>query len=130
MLHGPCGPAFPLCPCMKDGHCSKWYRKAFAERTNIRRNGWAEYRRRDDGRTFEKRVTGGGTVLMDNRDVVPYNRVLLLKYKCHINVEHCASIKSLKYLFGYVYKGHDRAQVSASTYSGDRAWIGGSACGY
>lgn len=48
---------------------------------------------------------------MDNSWVVPYNPYLLLKYNCHINVEDCASIKSVKYLFKYVYKGHDRANI-------------------
>jgi len=30
-------------------------------------------------------------------------------YKCHINVEVCSSITAMKYLYKYVYKGHDRA---------------------
>jgi len=41
--------------------------------------------------------------------VVPYNCFLLRKYKCHINVEYCASIQSLKYIFDYIHKGGDRA---------------------
>jgi hypothetical protein len=32
-------------------------------------------------------------------------------FNCHINVEACGSIKSVKYLFKYIYKGHDRASV-------------------
>ena len=36
---------------------------------------------------------------------------LLQKYDCHINVEDCVSIKSLKYLYKYVYKGHDAANI-------------------
>jgi hypothetical protein len=28
---------------------------------------------------------------------------------CHINVEVCSSITAVKYLYKYVYKGHDRA---------------------
>jgi ATP-dependent DNA helicase PIF1 len=44
---------------------------------------------------------------MDSRWVVPYNPYLSLKYNCHINVEHCASVKSVKYIYKYVYKGHD-----------------------
>ena len=32
---------------------------------------------------------------------------LLQKYHCHINVEACVSIKSVKYLYKYLYKGHD-----------------------
>src|SRR5580698_11665850 len=34
-----------------------------------------------------------------------------LKYNCYINVESCASVQSVKYLFKYVYKGHDCANV-------------------
>jgi len=49
------------------------------------------------------------TIKIDNSWVVPYNPYLLLKYDCHINVEVCASIKSIKYLFMYVHKGHERA---------------------
>lgn len=41
--------------------------------------------------------------------VVPYNSFLLKKYKCHINVEYCASIQSIKYIFDYIHKGGDRA---------------------
>jgi ATP-dependent DNA helicase PIF1 len=36
---------------------------------------------------------------------------LLRTFNCHINVEACGSIKSVKYLFKYIYKGHDRASV-------------------
>jgi len=49
---------------------------------------------------------------LDNRWVVPYNPVLLMRYNCHINVEICCSIKSVKYLYKYIYKGHDRASFS------------------
>jgi hypothetical protein len=43
--------------------------------------------------------------------VVPYNPYLSLFFNCHINVEVCSSIAIVKYLYKYVYKGHDRAQV-------------------
>ncbi|GBN52142.1 hypothetical protein AVEN_1229-1 [Araneus ventricosus] len=48
---------------------------------------------------------------IDNRWVVPYNPWLLKKFNAHINVEVCASVKSVKYLYKYVYKGHDVASV-------------------
>jgi len=32
-----------------------------------------------------------------------------MRYNCHINVEACSNIKAIKYLYKYVYKGHDRA---------------------
>ncbi len=43
---------------------------------------------------------------------MPYNPTLLLRYKAHINVEICSSISSVKYLYKYCYKGHDRAIFS------------------
>jgi hypothetical protein len=50
--------------------------------------------------------------VLDNRWVVPYNLGLLMRYNFHINVEACSSIKAVKYLFKYIYKGHDRASFS------------------
>jgi hypothetical protein len=41
-----------------------------------------------------------------------YNSYLLHLFNCHINVEACGSIKAVKYLFKYIYKGHDRASVA------------------
>ena len=34
-----------------------------------------------------------------------------MKYNSHINLEFCASIASVKYLFKYIYKGHDCANI-------------------
>ena len=46
---------------------------------------------------------------------MPYNPYLTTKYDCHINVEICSSIAAIKYLFKYVYKGHDRATIEIKT---------------
>jgi len=43
---------------------------------------------------------------------VPHNVDLVTKYNAHINVEICNSILSIKYLYKYVYKGHDRATIA------------------
>jgi hypothetical protein len=52
-----------------------------------------------------------GGFTFDNRWVVPYNPYLSLFFNCHINVEVCTSVAAVKYLYKYVYKGHDCAQV-------------------
>jgi hypothetical protein len=54
---------------------------------------------------------------LDNRWVVPHNVYLLTKYDAHINVEVCNNICAIKYIFKYVYKGHDRAIVEISRQS-------------
>ena len=53
-------------------------------------------------------------VQLDNRWVIPHNISLITKYNAHINVEICNSILAIKYLYMYVYKGHDRATVTLS----------------
>lgn len=45
---------------------------------------------------------------VDNKRIVPYNPWLLRKYNCHINVEICSSLKNVKYIYKYVYKGLHR----------------------
>ncbi|CAJ0641618.1 4542_t:CDS:2 [Entrophospora sp. SA101] len=102
MIHGPCGAFMQNAPCMKNGRCPKH----FQESTAVNNDGYPIYKRRDNGKTVEVR---GAT--LDNRWVVPYNPYLSTRYDCHINVEICSSITAVKYLFKYVYKGHDRATV-------------------
>ena len=119
MLHAPCGHHNRLARCMKDGECSKNFPKDFSRESVIPADGYALYRRRspaDGGRTCTKRVSElGGDYTFDNRWVVPYNPWLCLKYDAHINVEFCASVRSVKYIHKYVYKGHDEATVSIET---------------
>ena len=52
-----------------------------------------------------------GGAQVDNRWVVPYNPYLLLKFNAHINVEICSTVSAVKYLYEYVYKGHDRVII-------------------
>nr|XP_047144698.1 uncharacterized protein LOC124818197 [Hydra vulgaris] len=106
MIHGPCGILNPNSPCMKDGVCSKNYPKDFNVNTVAVHNGYPRYRRRDNGLVIN--IKGNN---VDNRWVVPYNPWLSKKYQAHINVEACMSVKAVKYLFKYIYKGHDCANA-------------------
>lgn len=45
--------------------------------------------------------------MLNNTRVVPYNPYLLAMFDCHVNVEVCSAIKAIKYLYKYMYKGHD-----------------------
>jgi hypothetical protein len=110
MMHGPCGLLNPKCPCTKGrASCKNHYPRAFSNATSQGKDSYPIYRRRDDGR--KETVRG---CELDNRWVVPYNPYLLRLFNCHINVEACGSIKAVKYLFKYIYKGHDRASVAVT----------------
>ncbi|XP_071926043.1 uncharacterized protein [Coffea arabica] len=104
MLHGPCGSLDPTSVCMrKNGTCKNNFPKNFCEETIQTLNAYPEYRRRDDGVQIKIK-----SALLDNRWVVQYNPYLLAKFDCHLNVEICSTIKAVKYIYKYIYKGHDR----------------------
>ena len=111
MIHGPCGKENPNAPCMDGNVCVKNYTKEFCSQTIPNVNGYPTYRRREEFHASGTRKSypsrSRPEIHVDNRYVVPYNKFLLLKYDCHINVEVCASLRSIKYLFKYIYKGHD-----------------------
>ncbi|KAG2212942.1 hypothetical protein INT45_002312, partial [Circinella minor] len=107
MMHGPCGLLNHRSPYIVDGRCSKRYPKKFHEETEINEDGYPVYRR-PNNRDY---VVKPGNVRLDNRWVVPHNVYLCTKYDAHINVEICTSIHSIKYVYKYVYKGHDRASA-------------------
>ncbi|XP_078447025.1 uncharacterized protein LOC144715897 [Wolffia australiana] len=94
--------ANPRCPCMKDGKCSKNFPKEFISSTQVNNNGYPLYQHCNDGHVVQK-----GSHLIENRWVIPYNKFLCKVFNCHINVESCSSIRSVKYMYKYVYNGHD-----------------------
>jgi hypothetical protein len=101
---------------MDRGKCTKYFPKRYVDNTVIDKDGYPVYRRRDNGVTIKK-----GEAFVDNRFVVPYNAKLLKMFNAHINVEWCNQSRSIKYLFKYVNKGHDR--VTTSFYnSGDECY--------
>ncbi|TKR59316.1 hypothetical protein L596_029006 [Steinernema carpocapsae] len=109
MMHGPCGNHNLRSPCMEKlkTKCAKKYPMGYSEETVLEEAQKPRYRRRESAPHF----VGRNGVRMDSKWVVPYNPYLLTKYNAHINVEVCTSIKCVKYLFKYVYKGHDKANL-------------------
>ncbi|XP_042988839.1 uncharacterized protein LOC122316384 [Carya illinoinensis] len=104
MMHGPCGILNPANICMdKDGICKNRYPKEFTANTTVETDCFPSYKRSNNG--VIARIRGKD---LDNRWVVPYNPYLVSKYNCHINVEICCTVKAVKYLYKYIYKGHDR----------------------
>ncbi|XP_071727416.1 uncharacterized protein [Rutidosis leptorrhynchoides] len=106
MLHGPCDRKHKDAPCMIDSQCSKHFPKPYYAETTIDEDGYANYRRRNNGVNVTK-----GKSTLDNSFVVPYNRYLLIRYNAHINVEWCNRSRAIKYLFKYLNKGPDRATI-------------------
>ena len=115
MIHGPCGTLLPTAECMKDAKCKKFFPKPFQSHTVVDANcTYASYRRKSpsDGGQIIQLKRKGSTYTADNSMVVPYNPLLLLRFKCHINVEKCTSILGAKYIYKYTTKGPDRAMVT------------------
>ncbi|XP_046438429.1 uncharacterized protein LOC124189959 [Daphnia pulex] len=97
MIHGPCGKDLnDKSPCMDDGECTKSFPKELFPETVMSNNGFSTYRRRA-GQTHPLK-RNNKIYQVDNRWVVPYIPYLCLKYNAHINVEYCASIKSIRYV--------------------------------
>lgn len=118
MLHGPCGEDNPGLPCMFEfgkpslRGCTKDFPKAFQATTTLPddKSSFPNYRRRDD-RQYHTIRKLGKEIKMDNRWVVPYNPALLRKFKAHINIEVCANLGAIKYVYKYIEKGHDRTAI-------------------
>ncbi|GBM30513.1 hypothetical protein AVEN_233300-1, partial [Araneus ventricosus] len=51
---------------------------------------------------------------MVNRFVLPYNPYMLLKYNTPINVEICTSLRAVKFIYTYIYKRFDCANMVLS----------------
>ncbi|XP_060969641.1 uncharacterized protein LOC115712305 [Cannabis sativa] len=110
MMHGPCRKLNDKNICMQpNGKCKSHYPKQFRMKTECGDDSYPKYKRQDDGK--KAKVRGHW---LDNRWVVPYNPYLLAKFNCHINVEICSTIKAVKYLYKYVYKGHDRVNFAVA----------------
>jgi hypothetical protein len=113
MIHGPCGDGYRSnLSCLnksRNGQCGRGFPKSYEVVTSVGDGCFPNYRRRspvEGGNTGTKHI-GGMEVLVTNKWVVAYNAYLLLKFKCHINIEYCHTVASIKYLFLYHFKGED-----------------------
>jgi hypothetical protein len=124
MIHGPfCGDARPTARCrQKDAQVCRWrFPKDRSESTIICSNQFPIYRRRQRFSAVVRRQ------VISDEWVAPYNGLLLLRYRCHINVEVrcvcpdlswvsllpqvCSHLKVTKYCFKYVFKRPDAATI-------------------
>ncbi|XP_021775482.1 uncharacterized protein LOC110739322 [Chenopodium quinoa] len=105
MMHGPCMKHMG-----RIGVCKYGYPKPFVTKTTSHEDRYPMYKRRDTGETVMIRKNP-----MDNRWVIPYNPHLLALFDCHVNVEVCSTFRAVKYLYKYVYKGHDHISFNVSS---------------
>ena len=120
-LHGPCGHHNPSLSCMRDGYCRFNFPKDYISKTEMSDDGYPLYRKRDpdNGGQTIKKYRNGREYIYTNKDVVPYNKYLLLKYQSHVNLEYCQGIVAIKYHLKYINKGHDVATISINEVSKD-----------
>lgn len=110
MVHGPCGVLNPNAPCMIEGKCTSRYPKSFTNNTKTGNDGYPQYKRRsvNDGGFKTKKFVRNSEMEIDNKWIVPYSPILSKIFKCHINVENCNSVKSIKYICKYIFKGNNK----------------------
>eukprot|EP00794_Sanderia_malayensis_P020784 gene20784-biopygen15326 len=106
MMDGPCGILNPSCVYMQDGKCKKKVPKDLAQQTEFNVNGYPLYRRRGQttAQPRQHRLTDSW--------VVPHNLKLLLMFDCHMNVEVCTTVKSVKCIFKYIHQGNNMAHMT------------------
>ena len=105
---------------MKNGKCGAKMPRDIREDTDASVDAYAAYRRReyliDKENTMPtkekfvsrwtkggKRAKNGQMFEFDASWLPGYNPALLMKYRLHINVEYCGSIKAINYLYKYIY---------------------------
>ena len=94
-----------------DGTCFREFPKKMMRSTNLPADGgYPLYRRRGQFNTVVKDHRGIDRVVTDEW-VVPFSPFLLLRYRCHLNIEIAASLLAFKYVNKYVFKAPDSAAV-------------------
>ncbi|EGT52382.1 hypothetical protein CAEBREN_18254 [Caenorhabditis brenneri] len=116
MVHTPCyKDREAYCNQGKKGHwkqCCKGFPKKKCNHTILSDNQYPDYRRASTNKFIIRR--GNRSVEAGSEYVVAHNRELLMKYRCHMNIEVVSSIKTMKYMFKYIHKGCDRVLLEAT----------------
>ena len=129
MVHNKCGTFNPSAPCMKTdpktkrNFCKMHYPQPFRISLALNeKSGRAEYRRLDnnDSATIKCKNGENKTVetTIDNRNIVPYNPCLIMKYDCHICIDIVTGRAVIAYLYKYAYKPADSTRAKI-TYNGN-----------
>ena len=87
--------------------CLKWYPKPFNPATVIYEDSYLQYRCCNNLWLWSIYLPGGAIFEIDNCWIILYSPYLTAKYCVYINVKICASIKAVKYIHKYIYKGSD-----------------------
>jgi len=104
MMHGQCGLNNVNCPCMEDGKYFKHYSMRTRDTTSLDGNGHVLYHCRNYS-WYVKKCTRDQIFSLYTWWIVPYNPYLVRNFNCHINMEVCSSVKTIKYLKLYIFKG-------------------------
>ena len=106
------------CTKFDSGYCTVRFPKKYEKYTIANNDSYPKYKRRapkNGGVQLIKTIRNSNnhdkrrSKVINNGYVVPYNAGLLLRYNCHLNVEVCSTVKAVKYIYKYIYKGPDRA---------------------
>jgi len=109
IIHRKCGELNKKAVYIKNKNetCRAKFPKAFLNQTIITEDSYPRYRRRNNRRRVKI-----GPHVYTNQDIVPYNPYLSLRFNAHINIKIAGSIKAVKYMYKYVFKGGDRATAT------------------
>lgn len=108
MVHGPCGTLNLSSHYMREGKCTKRFLRQLLRETIKRNNGYPQYRRRA--------WQAGGFTVKRNGNIIDNRWVLSPRFRAHINIEYCSSVKSIKYICKYVNKGIDQASFTLTNH--------------
>lgn len=95
----------------ENGICSKNYSRSFVTETQADEDGYPVHQQRDinNGEQVATLSIRGRTINIDNIWIIPCYPI---SFNDHINIDHCYSVKVIKYICKYINKGLDKATFS------------------